>query len=294
MSLENELKKKMMSAGNAAAMVKSGDIVDYSMALNQPDLFDDSLAARKDELKDITVRGALSVGKRQVVEVDPEQQVFTYGNWHFGGYDRAKSDAGVMDYIPMNFGEANDIYRRFLKTDVLAIKTTPMDEHGYFNFGVTNSFIRAAMDTSEKIIVETSTTIPCCYGVENMVHISEVAGVIEGNNSPMFELPNPPITEVDEAVAKLIVEQLEDNCCLQLGIGGMPNAVGSAIAKSDLKGMGIHTEMFVDGMVDLVNAGMVTGDNKQTYRGKITFAFCIGTNKSYEFLHKNELCVSLR
>ncbi|MCW8964107.1 MAG: 4-hydroxybutyrate CoA-transferase [Gammaproteobacteria bacterium] len=293
MDLLAELKRKTMTAEAVAATVRDGDQVDYGMCLNQPDLFDKALAARKDELKDIDIRGTLSVQKRQVVEVDPQQEVFTYGNWHFGGYDRAMKDNGVMDYIPMNFGEAPGIYRRFLTTDLVVIKTTPMDAHGFFNYGATNSFIRASMDTAKRIVVETSTAIPRCFGIENAVHISEVEVVIEGDNAPLFELPNPPITEVDETIAGYIVEQLEDNSCLQLGIGGMPNAVGSAIARSDLKGLGIHTELFVDGMVDLVEAGMVTGNHKQSYRGQICFSFALGTQKTYDFLHDNEMCTSL-
>jgi len=168
-----------------------------------------------------------------------------------------------------------------------------MDAHGYFNFGVSNTFARACCDVAEKIVVETSTQIPLCYGSENCVHISELEAVIEGDNAPLFELPIAPISDIDRQVADRIVPLIEDRSCLQVGIGGMPNAVTQALTHSDVKDLGIHTEMFIDGMIDLVEAGKITGTYKQTYRGEITYTFALGTRKMYDFLDRNEICVSL-
>ncbi|HEX9157335.1 MAG TPA: acetyl-CoA hydrolase/transferase C-terminal domain-containing protein, partial [Syntrophales bacterium] len=106
------------------------------------------------------------------------------------------------------------------------------------------------------------------------------------------ELPSAQPSEVDRKIAALIMDELEDGCCIQLGIGGMPNAVGSMIARSDLKDLGIHTEMFCDSMVEMAEAGRLTGARKATDRGKIVFTFCLGTRTSYEFLDRNPLCAS--
>lgn len=282
-----------MSAADAAKMVKSGDWVDYGFGATQPDLFDAALAEQKDRFRDVIVRGTLSVKPRQVIECDPEQKHFQFQNWHFSGYDRKKAEQGLMSYVPFNFGEGPEIYRKYLDVDVVVLKTTPMDKHGYFNFGISNTFARATCDKAKIIIVETSTQIPHCYGSENCVHITEVDAVVEGDNAPLFELPNAPIGDIDRTVAEQIVPLIEDRSCLQIGIGGMPNAVCSALAQSDIKDLGIHTEMFVDGMIDLVEAGKVTGQYKQTYRGEITYTFALGTQRTYDFIDANEVCVSL-
>lgn len=293
MPTQQLLKEKKISAAEAAQLVKSGDTVDYGFGTTQPDLFDAALAEQKERLRDVIVRGTLCVAPRQVIECDPEQKHFQFQNWHFSGYDRKKSEQGLMSYVPFNFGEGPRIYREFLDVDVVVLKTTPMDKHGYFNFGISNTFGRACCDVAKKIIVETSTAIPLCYGSENSVHITEIDGVIEGDNAPLFELPSAAITDVDRKVADLIVPLIEDRSCLQIGIGGMPNAVCSALAQSDIKDLGIHTEMFVDGMIDLVEAGKVSGEYKQTYRGEITYTFALGSQKTYDFIDGNEICVSL-
>lgn len=293
MPLQQLLKEKTCSAGTVASWVNSGDEVDYGMSIQQPDVFDAALAAQKSRLKDVTIRGMLSVVPRQVIECDPEQKHFTFENWHFSAYDRKKFSLGLESYVPFNFGEAPQIYRQYRKVDVVVIKTTAMDAHGFFNFGASNSYTRSICDVAKRIVVETCTEMPLCYSIEGTVHISEVDAVIDGDNKALFELPNAPITDLDRAVAAYIVPLVKDGSCLQIGIGGMPNAVCSALAESDIKDLGIHTEMFVDGMVDLVEAGKVTGWKKQTHRGKVIYTFALGTKRTYDFIHKNDACLSL-
>lgn len=293
MNYETLLKTKIRSAAEVAATVRTGDRLDYGFALSEPDLFDAALAARKNELRDVVIRGALSLRPRQVIEQDPLQQHFINENWHFSGYDRKKCEQGLVSYVPFNFGEGPAIYRRHLGVDLLVMKTAPMDKHGFFNFGASTTYLRAVCDVAKRIVVETSTTMPVCYGVENMVHISEIDAVIEGANDALPELPSAPTTDQDRQVADYIVREIDDGICLQVGIGGMPNAVCSAIAHSKLHDLGIHTELFVDGMVDLVEAGKVTGRRKQSYPGKIVFTFATGNQRSYDFLDGNESCLSL-
>ena len=293
MSLELELKNKIKTAADVAASVSSGDRIDYGGFIAQPDVFDVALAARKDELKDVVIRNSLSVSPRQVIEVDPDQESFTFECWHFGGYDRKMHKQGSSSYVPFNFGEAPDIYRRYMKVDLAVIKTTPMDEHGFFNFGVANAYTRAILDVADRIVVETSEAMPHCAGVQADVHISEVEAIIKGDDKPLFELPSPPLTDVDRKVAQWIIPEISDGSCLQIGIGGMPNAVCAALVDSDIKDLGINTEMFVDNMVDLVEAGKVSGRFKQSYRGQITYAFAVGSQRMYDFLDNNQAVSSL-
>lgn len=293
MDLKKMLQEKTVSAAAAANIVQSGWSVDYGASLNQPDVFDAALADRKLQLKDVRIRSILTMKPRKVLEVDPEQCHFHGESWHFSAYDRKAYDNGIASYIPFNFGEGPRLYRDYLDVDMAVIKTTPMDKHGYFNFGASNCYIRALCDKARHVVVETSTALPTCYGLENVIHISEVDAVIHGDNAPLTELPSAPVTDVDIKVANFIIPEIEDGACLQIGIGSMPNAVCSALASASVKHLGVHTEMFVDGMVDLVEAGKITGACKTTYRGKIVFTFAAGTNRMYEFINNNEMCMSL-
>ena len=231
-----------ISAEEAAWHVQSGMWLDYGSALCQPDVFDKALAARKNELANVKIRSCLSMRPRAVIEADPEGEHFHLFSWHFTGYDRRKHDAGLCNYIPLNLGEVPDYYRRFLTpVDVAILKTCPIDDGGYFNFGPTNMWQRAVIDRARLVIVETSHTMPYAFGKENGVHVREVDFVIEGDDQSCAELPNPEANEVDHSVARRIAAEVEDGSCLQIGIGGMPNAVCCLLLESGVKGIGIHT-----------------------------------------------------
>ncbi|MEO1957683.1 MAG: acetyl-CoA hydrolase/transferase C-terminal domain-containing protein [Methylophilaceae bacterium] len=293
MEYEEELKQKICTADDAASLVNSGDVIDYGFGLTQSDVFDEALAAQRERLSNVTVRGTMSVSAKQVIELDPDQQHFEYHNWHCSGYDRKKCELGQMSYMPFNFGEGPGIYCTHLHADVLVLKTSPMDENGYFNFGISNTFAKANCEVAKKIVIETSTAIPVCLGSDNTVHISDVTAVIEGDNAPLFELPSGDITDIDRQVAAHVLPLIKDRSCIQIGIGGMPNAVCAALTESDIKDLGIHTEMFVDSMVPLIEAGKVTGKYKQTYPEQITYTFALGSKKMYDFLDNNDTCVSI-
>lgn len=169
-----------------------------------------------------------------------------------------------------------------------------MDQHGYFSLGPSASHLCAMMEKADCIIVEVNENMPRCLGgFEDSVHISKVDMIVEGDNPPIAELGGGgAATDVDKAVAKQIVDQIPNGACLQLGIGGMPNAVGSLIAESDLKDLGVHTEMYVDAFVDIAKAGKITGANKSIDRYRQTYAFAAGTKKLYDYLDNNPECMS--
>ena len=277
-----------ISAADAAALVHSGDWIDYGTGIGQPDEFDAALARRVDELDDVKIRTCLSVRPRAVLEADPERDHFHWLSWHFTGYDRAKADAGLADYIPCNLGEIPDYYRRFIDPPQLAvIKTCPKDEHGFYNFSLAALWHRAVAERAKVVIVETSDRLPHMFGLENAVHESEVDYVIAGSDDDVPEIPNPPPTEIDRAVAQLIAAEIEDGSCLQIGIGAMPNAVCSLLLESGVRDLGIHTEMLTDGIIDLYRAGVITGARKKLYPGKIVCTFGLGTKVLYETADRN-------
>ncbi len=277
-----------ISADAAAALVASEAWIDYGFGLGQPDLFDRALAARKNALRGVKIRSCLTMQPRAVLAADPTGEHFLAFNWHFSGYDRQQHDAGLCNYIPMNFGEAPDYYRRFVdRVDLACVKTCPMDAHGYFNFGGAVGYQKAMTERAKVVVVETCESMPYVYGHENAIHASQVHYVIDGGVGTIPEIGNPTATEVDRKVAALIAAEISDAACLQIGIGGMPNAVCTLLKEAGVRDLGIHTEMLVDGMIDLVDAGLVTGARKQLNPFQIVFTFAAGSRRQYDFLDRN-------
>jgi acyl-CoA hydrolase len=262
--------------------------LDYGVALCQPDVFDKALADRRDSLQNVKIRSCLTMKPRAVLEGDPEAKHFFWFSWHFSGYDRRKHDAGCCNYMPLNLGEVPDYYRRFIEpVDMVILKTSPMDENGYFNFGVANIWHRAVIERAKVVIVEVTTGLPYVYGDQNGVHASEVDYIIEGDHLPAAELPNPTPTEIDRAVARRIAAEIEDGACLQVGIGGMPNAVCTLLLESAVCDLGIHTEMLTDGIGELYKAGRVSGSRKVIDPGKVVFTFALGSSSLYAAANRN-------
>ena len=279
---------RRISAAEAAAFVKSGDWLDYGVGFNQPDAFDHALAARAAELRDVTIRNCLSMRPRAFLEADPRGEHFRCFNWHFSGYDRRLHDAGRCQYIPCNLGEIPTYYRRFVeRLDIAVIKTAPMDAEGYFNYGPLNLWHPAVVERAATVIIEECADIPPVHGPQVKLHRSQVDYVIPGDGAPIPELPNAATTDVDRAVARLIAAEIEDGACLQVGIGGMPNAVTTLLLDSGVQDLGIHTEMLNDGLAELYRAGRVSGARKAFDQGRVTYSFALGSRALYDTVRDN-------
>ena len=277
-----------VTAAEAAALVGSGDWVDYGATLGQPDVFDRALAARAPELRDVRIRSCLSLQPRAVLEADPHREHFQFYSWHFSAYDRRMHDAGLCHYIPCNLGEVPDYYLREIEPpDLAVIKTCPMDADRNFNLSVSNLWHRAVAARARRVIVETCPGLPYVPGAQNSLPADAVDYVIEGDAGSPPELPNSTPGEVDRAVAQLIAAGIEDGACLQVGIGAMPNAVCSLLLDSGVRNLGVHTEMLTEGIIDLYRRGLITGARKALDPGLIAFSFAVGTRKLYETVHRN-------
>ena len=290
MDFQAEYKRKLTTAAEAVKVVKSGDWVDYGWCTGTPDALDKALAARTDELRDVKVRGGILMKLPAIFEREDAGEHFCWNSWHMGGIERKLIARGCSYYSPIRYSELPRYYREHIEpNDVLMIVTTPMDNHGYFNFGPNASHLMAAVEKSKHIIVEVNENMPRCLGgFEEGIHISKVDAIVEGENPAILEMGGGGApTDVDKAVAKLIVEEIPNGACLQLGIGGMPNTVGAMIAESDLKDLGVHTEMYVDAFVDIAKAGKITGAKKNIDRFRQTYAFGAGTKKMYDYMDEN-------
>ena len=290
MDFSEEYRQKLVSADEAVKVIKSGDWVDYGWCTNTVDALDKALAKRTDELKDIKLRGGILLKPLAVFEREDAGEHFIWNSWHMGGYERKLINRGCAYYAPIRYSELPRYYRELdCPDDVAMFQVAPMDKHGYFNFGPSASHLGAMCETAKYIIVEVNENMPRCLGgTENGIHISQVNAIVEGENPPIGELGGGgAATEVDQTVARLIVDQIPNGACLQLGIGGMPNAVGSLIAESDLKDLGVHTEMYVDAFVDIAKAGKITGARKNIDRYRQVYGFGAGTKKMYDYLDEN-------
>ena len=295
MDYREEYNQKLVSAEEAAKCVKSGDWVDYGWCVTTPEALDVALAARTDELTDVKVRGGILFHEPAIFAREDAAEHFCWNSWHMSGVERKLIAKGVGYYSPLKYSELPKYYRNYIQApDVAMFQVAPMDEHGYFNFGPSASHMMAVCETAKKIIVEVNENMPRCLGgFEADIHISKVDMIVEGGNPALGELPaGGEPTEVDRKVAELVVPEIPNGACLQLGIGGMPNTIGKMIAESDLKDLGVHTEMYVDAFVDIAKAGKITGARKSIDRFRQAFAFGAGTKKLYDYVNDNPAVMS--
>jgi butyryl-CoA:acetate CoA-transferase len=253
------------------------------------------MAKRLTELTDVNFRGGILMWKPAIFEIENPAEHMTWNSWHMGGIERRAIAEGFSFYAPIRYSELPRYYRDSkTPSNVAMFQVAPMDEHGFFNFGPNASHMAACCEKADTIIVEVNKNMPRCLGgFEESIHISKVDMIVEGSNPDIASMgAAAPATDVDQAVAKYIVNEIPDGACLQLGIGGMPNAVGSLIAESDLKDLGVHTEMYVDAFVDIAKAGKITGLRKNIDKGRQVYAFGAGTQKLYDYVNENPECMS--
>ena len=288
MNYLSEYHSKLRTPAEAVRFVKSGDWVDYSTNVAFPTLLDAALAERRDELLDVKIRGNLCFGPIRTVECDPTREHFLYNSWHLSAYERRLCDKGLCNFIPMIFRNLVPYYRHFLTVNVAMMCVPPMDRHGYFNLSCAAGVAKGILDKADVVILEVNEHLPRILGgFDESIHISEVDCVVEGPHDPLPEFPVAAPTPEDEAIARLIVPQIPDGATLQLGIGSMPNVVGSLLADSDLKDLGMHTELCGDAYLNLFRAGKLTNRRKTYQPGKGVTGLVFGSRDLYDWVDQN-------
>lgn len=288
MTVFEKYRAKLRTPEQAVQAVKSGDWVDYTSNVCFPALLDAALAKRRDELTDVKIRGNLIFSPIQTVECDPTREHFLYNSWHCSGYERKLCDKGLCNYIPMIFRNVVPYYRHFLPVNVAMMCVTPMDQHGYFNLSCAAGIARGILEKADIVILEVNEHLPRILGgFDESIHIDEVDYVVEGEHPPLPQFPIAQPTEEDIKIADLIVPHIVDGATLQLGIGGMPNVVGARLAESDLKDLGMHTELCGDAYYELYKAGKLTNKRKSLQRGKGVTGIVFGSQDLYEWVDQN-------
>ncbi len=294
MSWMEEYKKKLVTADEAVKVVKSGDWVEHAFGVAGANELDAALARRVDELWDVKIRCDIGAWPHYTNEADPTGEHFYWNSWHCGGLDRKYYNQGVLSYVPMKFHECPMMTRKdAVPPNVFMATVSPMDKHGYFSFGAGCPSAWAAIERAQYVMVEVNTNMPRVLGGnQESIHISQIDYVVESSNMPLPTIPDVPPNETEQKIAEHIIERLYDGNCIQLGIGGIPNAMGAMIAASDLKDLGVHTEMYVDAYVKMTKAGKVTGARKNIDKYKQVFSFAMGTKELYDFIDDNPGVIS--
>jgi len=292
---QKEYQEKLRSPEDAVKIVKSGDNVDYGFFNGKPAVCDQALADRADELEDVRVFGAVSLPPVPMVATKPDS--FTYNDLQFSKLTRILAlENKNLFYMPVLYHLVPRLIRNGESEtrNVGFYQVCPMDDKGWFNLGPQNSETLTKMEVNQKVIVEVNQNLPVCLGgAEEAVHISAVDFIVEApKDQAPFEAPAAEPSETDKKIAQRLMAQITDGSVIQLGIGGMPDAVGKMIAQSDLKDLGGHTEMFVDAYVDMIEAGRMNGAQKAFDRNRVAYTFAIGSKRMYDFMDNNPAIVS--
>ena len=294
MNFREEYRKKLTKPEDAVSIIKSGDNVNFGPFACAPIFLDQHLAQRAGELENVTIQSITFPAVCRSVLADPERKSFIFRSSHFSKADRILHDRGLCDYIPNLFHEGPSYFNNgYIRPDVSIVRAAPMDKWGFFNVGIGNSVIPASLEQSKKVIIEVNENIPYCYGgFKESIHISRVDHIVESDNAPIIELPRDELSERHRTIAAYIIDEIIDGACLQLGIGALPNAVGELIAHSDLKDLGVQTEMLCDAYFEMFERGKITGAKKTFDPGKMSYTFALGSRKLYDFLDHNQHCAS--
>jgi len=253
-----------------------------------PILLDAALAKRRDELWDVKIRGNLMFGPLQTVESDPTREHFMYNSWHYSAYERKLSDKGLCNFIPMIFRNVVPYYRHFLTVNVAMMCVTPMDKHGFFNLSCAAGIAKGILDKADIVILEVNERLPRIYGgYDECIHIDDVDFVVEGEHPPLPQFPLSTPTQEDIQIAGHIIPHIVDGATLQLGIGALPNLVGAQLAQSDLKDLGMHTELCGDAYYQLHKSGKLTNRKKSIHKDKGMLGLAFGSQDMYDWIDQN-------
>ncbi|MBN2081179.1 acetyl-CoA hydrolase/transferase family protein [bacterium] len=279
-------KNKRTSMAEIVKEVKSGDHIYVHPGGAAPlDMLHAFAQYAKDNLEDVTSTHILTLGPLDYMDPALEGHV-RHCAWFAGGNSRAAINEGRADWVPVFLGECPKlVYEKKVEFDVVLIQVCPPDEHGFCSLGVGVDITLAAVRMGKKVIAEVNPRQPRSLG-DAFIHLSKIHKLVEVEHE-LAELPSGEISAVHEQCGAHIADIIGDGDCLQMGIGAIPDAVWAKIA--DRRNLGIHTEMFSDGAIDLLEKGVINGEVKNLHQGKIVASFVLGSTRCYDYLHNNPL-----
>ena len=271
-----------MSAEEAVKHIKSGNRVVVGHACGEPSALVDAMVANKEQYENVEIVHMVAMGKAEYCLPENEKH-FHHNAIFVGGTTRKAVEEGRADYTPVFFHEVPKLWKTTLPVDVALIQVSPMDEHGYFSFGVSSDYTKPAAESAKIVIAQVNKEMPRTLG-DNFIHVSDIDYLVECDR-PIIELQPPKIGDIEREIGRYCASLIEDGDTLQLGIGAIPDAVLAFLGEK--KDLGIHSEMFSDGILKLIEDGVVTGKAKSFMPGKLVVTFLMGTKKLYDWVNDN-------
>ena len=283
MSHQSDYQSKRMTAADAVRQVRNGDMIVVPTGVGEPPTLLTALSEQRRDFQGVQVAQILPLRKVDYFDEHTAEHV-RHCAYFFGGPSRPGGQAGWIDYVPAYFSELPTLIdRRLLPADVVFTMASPMDEHGYFSISLAADYTMAAIRRARAVVLEVNPHVPFANG-HCHVHISQVSALIE-SDEPVLEVGLPTIGPVQEAIGQYVADMIPDGATLQIGYGGIPDAVVMQLThKHDL---GVHTEMIGDGIMSLVECGAITNRRKNVNRGKMFATFALGSRKLYRFMDRN-------
>src|SRR5450830_113632 len=285
MAFQDVYQQKLCSAEEALSFVKDGDSIIVPTGVGEPPALLTALSEHRRRFHDVKISQILAVKKYGYF--DPETTAHVrHEAFFFGAASRAGGQAGIIDFIPSYFSEMPMLIERgYIRSDVVLSIASPMDEDGYFSLSLAADYTMAAIAKARAIVLEVNPNVPYCFG-DCRIHVSQVAAITDSTDA-VTEVGLPKIGPVQQAIGKYVADMIEDGSTLQIGYGGIPDAVVMQLThKRDL---GIHTEMLGDGILSLVECGAVNNSRKTLLPGRMVATFALGSKKLYDFMHHNPM-----
>lgn len=287
MSWKDDYKKKLVSVEDAAKVIKSNDRIFFSPVCSAPVDVVNAINKRKDELSNVQMYSALLLYPFEHLKPEFKGHI-GHNSFFMGPIERKFSLLGNVDIISYHFSDTTWMTENIFKPDVFIGDVSIPDEKGYMSLGPVGTLNGyQAAKIAKNVIVQVNKAVPYVYGEkEAFLHVDDVDYICEADHK-LPELPSIPLTDMEKAIAQNIIPYIEDGSTIQIGVGGLGNAVGFYLEHH--KDLGVHTEMFVDSMVHLAEIGVINGSKKTFHSGEITASFSIGSQKVYDFINKNKV-----
>ncbi|GBG57374.1 4-hydroxybutyrate CoA-transferase [Sporomusaceae bacterium FL31] len=273
---------KIMGADQALKLIKSGDRVVIGHACGEPQTLVEAMVKRAPELRDVEIVHMVAMGQAKYAQPGMEAS-FRHNALFVGSSTRKAVEEGRADYTPCFFSEVPRLFRnKLLPVDVALLQITPPDQDGFCSYGVSVDYTQPAAESATTVICQMNSNLPVTGGAK--IHLDHIHAIVE-QDQPLLELKPPQIGEVERKIGEHVASLIPDGATLQLGIGAIPDAV--LLFLGDKKNLGIHSEMFSDGVVFLAESGVITNRKKTINNGKFIATFLMGTQKLYDFVNHN-------
>ena len=275
-------KEHLFTPAQAVQQIKSGQRVVVAHACGEPSIILDALVANAAQYENVEIIHMVAMGKAAYCQPQYDKN-FHHNAFFLGGSTRAAAAEGRVDFTPVYFSEIPSLLREDLRPNVTLLQCSPPDAHGYVSLGVSVDYTKPAAEVSDLVIAQVNQNMPRTLG-DSFLHVTQIGCLVEAD-TPVIELAPPKIGDVERAIGENVASLVRDGDTLQLGIGAIPDAV--LLFLKEKNDLGIHTEMFSDGVVELVEAGVITNKAKTLHRGQSVATFLMGTRRLYDYVNNN-------